>query len=130
RTLMAAGIRELDLKDDPRFLPAPPGVVSRLLDYGMGMIVRLGGTAPPRRAPAGGPQPTEEGVPTSAIDRYATNLEVKPIANSRLVQVHFTARDPDLAQAIANAHANEYIRRTLRAKFELTGEARKYLDKE
>jgi capsular exopolysaccharide synthesis family protein len=69
-------------------------------------------------------------MPASAIDRYSANLEVKPIANSKLVQVHFTARDPDLAQAIANAHANEYIRRTLQAKFELTGEARKYLDNE
>ena len=130
RTLMAAVIRELDLKDNPRFLPAPPGVATRLLDYGMGMIVRLGGTAPPRPQATGGAQATEEGVPASAIDRYSANLEVKPIANSKLVQVHFTARDPDLAQAIANAHANEYIRRTLQAKFELTGEARKYLDKE
>ena len=95
----------------------------------MGMIVRLGGTAPPRR-PATGAQATEEGVPASAIDRYSANLEVKPIANSKLVQVHFTARDPDLAQAIANAHANEYIRRSLQAKFELTGEARKYLENE
>src|SRR5437868_4854200 len=83
-------------------------VATRLVDYAMGMIVRLGGTAPPRR-PATGAQATEEGVPASAIDRYSANLEVKPIANSKLVQVHFTARDPDLAQAIANAHANEYI---------------------
>src|SRR5207244_2618924 len=72
----------------------------------------------------------EEGVPTAAIDRYAANFDVKPIPNSRLIQVRTTARDPDLAQAIANAHANEYIRRTLAAKFELTGEARKYLDQE
>ena len=85
RTLMAAVIRELDLKDDPHFLPAPPGVATRLLDYGMGMIVRLGGTAPPRRTAAGS-QATEEGVPASAVDRYASNLEVKPIANSRLAQ--------------------------------------------
>jgi len=129
RTLMAAVIRNLDLKDDPRFLPAPPGIAARASRALMGAIVRLGGTPPPPPERAGA-EATENGVPTSAIDRYAVNLEVKPIANSRLVQVHATARDPDLAQAIANAHANEYIRRTLQAKFELTGEARKYLDRE
>src|SRR5215813_8849487 len=130
RTLIAAVIRNLDLKDDPRFLPAPPGIAARAFRALMGAIVRLGGTAPPPPPERAAAQATENGVPTSAVDRYATNLEVKPIANSRLVQVHATARDPDLAQAIANAHANEYIRRTLQAKFELTGEARKYLDQE
>jgi capsular exopolysaccharide synthesis family protein len=128
RTLIAAVIRELGLKDDPRFRAAPPGLVARAWGFIPGLVVRLGGTAP---APPAQARPAlEEGLPTSAIDRYAANLEVKPVPNSRLIQVHVTARDPDLAQAMANAHANEYIRRTLQAKFELTGEARKYLEQE
>jgi succinoglycan biosynthesis transport protein ExoP len=128
RTLVAAVIRELALQDDARFKPKPPGLVARIVGTAMGLVVRLGGTAP---EPAPGAQPApEDGVSAYAIDRYVTNLDVKPIPNSRLIQVRVTARDPDLAQAIANAHANEYIRRTLQAKFELTGEARRYLDQE
>jgi len=128
RTLVAAVIRELALQDDARFKPKPPGLVARIVGTAMGLVVRLGGTAP---EPAPGAQPApEDGVSPYAIDRYVTNLDVKPIPNSRLIQVRVTARDPDLAQAIANAHANEYIRRTLQAKFELTGEARRYLDQE
>jgi succinoglycan biosynthesis transport protein ExoP len=132
RTLIASVIRELRLHDDPHFKAAPPGLLARTFQGAIGLVVRLGGTAPAPRA--AGDQPgrpgSEEGVPTWAIDRYNTNLEVKPVPNSRLVQVRVTARDPDLAQAIANAHANGYIRRTLQAKFELTGEARKYLEQE
>src|ERR1051325_2475145 len=94
RTLMAAVIRDLSLKDHPRFDPPPPGILTRTARLATGLIVRLGGTAPP---PAAEARPgTEEGVRTAAIDRYAQNLEVKPIPNSRLIQVRATARDPDL----------------------------------
>ena len=128
RTLMAAVIRELRLQDDPHFKPTPPGMFARLAGIVPALVTRLGGTAPP--PPANARAAADDGVPSGTITRYAANLEVKPVPNSRLIQVKVTARDPDLAQAIANAHANEYIRRTLQAKFELTGEARKYLEQE
>ena len=130
RTLSAAVIRELGLKDDPHFKPAPPSLVARAALFFPGLVVRLGGSAPPPAAQGRQAVGVEDGIPTGTIDRYATNLDVKPVPNSRLIQVRVTARDPDLAQAIANAHANEYIRRTLQAKFELTGEARNYLEQE
>src|SRR3989442_513938 len=101
--------------------PAGPVPQARAIGPVAAARVRLGGTAPAPPRTAEKP-PLEDGIPTGTVDRYAANLEVKPIANSRLIQVRATARDPDLAQAIANAHANEYIRRTLQAKFELTGE--------
>jgi capsular exopolysaccharide synthesis family protein len=125
RTLMAAVIRELDLENDPRFRPAPPGLFARAYRGIIRLISRLGASPS-----GGGPPPMDDSVPTPTIDRYAANLEVKAIPNSRLIQVRATARAADLAQAIANAHANEYIARTLRAKFELTGAARKFIEKE
>jgi polysaccharide biosynthesis transport protein len=130
RTLIASVIKQLGLRDDPRFRAAPPGLIGRSVGLLMGLVVRLGGTAPAPPHAAGEAAGEEDSVPSGLIDRYETNLEVKPIPNSRLIQVRVTARDPDLAQAIANAHTNEYIRRTLDAKFQLTGEARKYLERE
>jgi capsular exopolysaccharide synthesis family protein len=130
RTLAAAVIRELGLEENPRFQPSPPGLFARAVGTLSGLVVRLGGTAPPPTATGAARAGGEDGLPTPTINRYMANLEVKPVPNSRLIQVLVTARDPDLAQAIANAHANEYIRRTLQAKFELTGEARKYLEQE
>jgi capsular exopolysaccharide synthesis family protein len=134
RTLTAAVIRELGLERDARFLPAPPGLVERAYNAVMRLVVRLGTSAPPP-APADdraaqATQAATAGISPHLIDRYLANLQVKPIPNSRLIRVSVTARHPGLAQAIANAHANEYIRRTLQAKFELTGSARKFLEQE
>jgi len=130
RTLSAAVIRELGLEKNERFWPRPPGLVGRIVAGAIGLVARLGASGdPPPPAPA---DDSAEGPPvaSAAIDRYLANLDVKAIPNSRLIQVKASARDPGLAQAIANAHANEYIRRTLQAKFELTGAARKYLEHE
>jgi uncharacterized protein involved in exopolysaccharide biosynthesis/Mrp family chromosome partitioning ATPase len=130
RTLSAEVIRELGLEKNERFWPRPPGIVGRIVGGAIGLLSRLGSSrdpAPPAAepTPAGGPP-----VASAAVDRYLSNLDVKAIPNSRLIQVKASARDAGLAQAIANAHANEYIRRTLQAKFELTGAARKYLEQE
>jgi polysaccharide biosynthesis transport protein len=133
RTLMAAVVRDLKLADHPRFKPADPGLFDRLLLRPVRrLIAGLGAPRETATADAGDatPEPSAPDVPTGLIDRYAAGLEVKPIPNSRLIRVEATARDPRLAQAIANAHANEYIRRGLEAKFELTGSARRYLEQE
>jgi len=110
RVLIANVVRELKLDDDDRFWARPPGIVARTVGRVVGLLAQLGsGTpAPSTVAPETG---DTKGVPPAAIDRYAANLEVKPIPNSRLIQVKVTARDPALAAAIANAHANQYIDR-------------------
>jgi uncharacterized protein involved in exopolysaccharide biosynthesis/Mrp family chromosome partitioning ATPase len=129
RTLSAEVIRELGLEKNDRFWPRPPGIVGRVVGGAIGLLSRLGASrdaAPPAEPNAAGGPP----VASAAVDRYLSNLDIKAIPNSRLIQVRATARDAGLAQAIANAHANEYIRRTLQAKFELTGAARKYLEQE
>lgn len=129
RTLMAAVIRELHLQDQDRFWARPPGIVGRTVNFFTDAIGRLG-AAPPAAPASGGEQRTAPDVATGAINRYGSLLEVKPIPNSRAIQVRVRARDPELAQTIANAHANEYIQRTLRSKFELTGAARRYIEQE
>ena len=125
RTLIAAVIREVGIEQDARFRERPPGLVGRAFGALVRAIGRLGASP----ATPGGPTEAD-GVPSAIIDHYAANLLVKPIPNSRLIQIRVRARDPGLAQAVANAHAGEYIRRTLQSKFELTGAARDYLEKE
>jgi capsular exopolysaccharide synthesis family protein len=73
---------------------------------------------------------TERGLDASPglIGRYRSFLKVKPIKNTRLVEVHFTTPDPQLSQQLANAHATVFIRMTVEARFDLTKEARQFLD--
>src|SRR5438552_17334983 len=41
RTLMAAVIRDLGLRDDPHFKPQPPGLVARVAGVAAGLVGRL-----------------------------------------------------------------------------------------
>src|SRR4029450_7994911 len=76
------------------------------------------------------PAPPVSAVPSALIGRYGRWLTVKPITNSRLIEVSFTSPSPGLSQRVANAHARGYILQNLESKFQLTGEARDFLEKE
>jgi capsular exopolysaccharide synthesis family protein len=69
------------------------------------------------------------GVPPHLIGRYKSFLSVRPVNNTRLVQVQFTTPDPSLSKELADAHAVAFVRSNLETRFELTKEARKFLDR-
>src|SRR5262249_34138858 len=82
RTLIASVARELDLEHNDKFWSRPPGFVSRIVGSLMGLVARLGAPAAPS-APAASSEAPAAGIPSAVIDRYLSNLEVKPIPNSR-----------------------------------------------
>ena len=82
------------------------------------------------KAPETPGETVNDGVPSGLIGRYGHWLEVKPITNSRLIEVSFTSPNPGLSQRVANAHARGYILQGLQSKFQLTGEARDFLQNE
>lgn len=43
------------------------------------------------------------------LQRFGKALEVRPVGRSRVIGVSFTARDPDLAAAVANAVVDAYL---------------------
>lgn len=51
------------------------------------------------------------GTPGTLIDELLDNLQVDPVPNTYLVNVHFKAHDPKLAADVANAIVAEYMRR-------------------
>ncbi len=139
RSLASAVIAELDLEENDEFTgtPAkdePPGFVSRLLDFCsrlttrslatlrgiVGSSVKESGTAPAN--------PEDPAFRLSS--HYLNLLEVVPITNTRMIHLNFTTPDPSLSYRLALEHPRQYIERTLREKFELTGEARQFLDRE
>ena len=58
------------------------------------------------------------------IDRYLTFINIAPVTQTRLVNVEFTTPDPALSQALANAHAQSFMRMNFENRFTLTKEAR------
>lgn len=141
RTLTARIITDLGLEWNPAFTgtrESKPGLLgwlrtqtSGLLQSSLSSISNLFG-ANPSSTPEEEPPPLQEhdlGVPSGLIDRYLGLLRVMPVINTRLVRVELTSPDPNLSRDIANAHATAFIRMNLETRFELTKEAREFLEK-
>ncbi len=85
----------------------------------------------PESTEAAGKTGSSIGIPQvepSLIDRYKQFLAVKPITNTRLVEIAFSTPDPRLSQRLADAHAKGFIQLSLENRFALTKEARDFLD--
>jgi capsular exopolysaccharide synthesis family protein len=70
-------------------------------------------------------------MPATSADllgRYTKYLKVKPVKLTRLVEIEFTTPEPELSRTLANAHARGFIQWNLQSRFELTNEAREFLD--
>ena len=62
------------------------------------------------------------------VGKYMSFLQVAPIKFTRLVKIGFVTPDPALSQKLADAHAKGFIRMNLESRFQLTKEAREFLD--
>jgi succinoglycan biosynthesis transport protein ExoP len=67
-------------------------------------------------------------VDPGLVGRYMGFLSIIPIRNTRLVEIRFTTPNPSLSRELADAHARGFIRMSLENRFELTREARDFLD--
>src|SRR4029453_9882098 len=87
---------------------------------------------PPDRGPVHQPESRALAPrpPRALLGPYLRWLENKPITNSRLIEVQFTSPSPELSQRVANAHTRGYIVQNLESKFQLTAEARSFLESE
>ncbi|MEW6268548.1 MAG: polysaccharide biosynthesis tyrosine autokinase [Thermodesulfobacteriota bacterium] len=138
RSLAASTIQHLGLENEGLLTgkSEEPGLLDRLR-------WRLGGAfaalrrwvrgdeqrvAPAPRAVAD--EDADRAVPSGLIGKYLSWLEVTPITNTRLIRLSFTTPDPALSERLANGHVQRYIELSLRSKFELTGEARRFLEDE
>lgn len=77
----------------------------------------------------GRPTTYELGVAPALVGRYRSFLKIEPVKNTRLVDVSFSTPDPRLSQELANNHATAFIQMILENRFNLTQEARDFLQK-
>ncbi len=136
RALAAHVIKTLGLERHPNFvvsvhpLDALRGWLSGTIQAGLARALALVQIAPPPR-PTSPPSPREAdlGVHPRLISRYLSLLSVEPVPKTQLVKLSFSTIDPGFSEELANAHAAAFIRQTLETRFELTKEAREFLDK-
>ena len=76
-------------------------------------------------------QETDQDTPavsSGLVGKYLSFLQLNPIKNTRLVEVAFVTPNPALSQKLADAHIKGFIRMNLEGRFQLTKEARDFLD--
>ncbi|MGE4090210.1 MAG: GumC family protein, partial [Candidatus Binatia bacterium] len=92
-------------------------------------IMRPPGQTPLTVPRAGDDASEAESKMQGLVSRYLALLSIDPIRDTRLVRITFTTLDPHLSQELANAHAAAFIRTNIETRFELTKEARDFLEK-
>jgi uncharacterized protein involved in exopolysaccharide biosynthesis len=136
RTLAAKVVKDLNLESNVSFTGRKSGQslvnlvfgwVADGLDAMRDSVTDLFTEKEPQ-TPVERPAP-ELGVSSSYINRYLGYLDLRPVRNTRLVEIVFDTPNPNLSQTLANAHATTFIRMILENRFNLTQEARDFLGK-
>lgn len=117
REVASRVIAKLDLARNRYFDPrqAKPGFLASTLQ-------RLGIAQESKR------QPTDAEVEASVLVSLKANLTVAPVKLSQLVELYYESPDSDLAAAVANAFAKEYIEADLDARFDMQESASRWLN--
>jgi polysaccharide biosynthesis transport protein len=127
RTLQHEAVRaRLFVAPQADAAPPQPGLARRALRQ-MRALAGLG-PASPSPTPAATPTATPETVAeTRAVNRLLGGLIVAPLRNSRIVDLKYRSRDPELATLLVNAHARSYIEQNLEFRFTASKEAGDWL---
>jgi succinoglycan biosynthesis transport protein ExoP len=64
------------------------------------------------------------------LGAFLANLNVRRVPNSRLIEVGFTAQDPQLAASVVNAHLQNYREANFRSRYDATMQASQWLSQE
>ncbi len=64
------------------------------------------------------------------LGAFLGRLAVKRVPQSRLIEVHFEAEDPQLAAQVVNAHLQNYVEENFRSKYDATTQASNWLSAE
>ncbi len=71
----------------------------------------------------------EDGIDSALIDSYLTDLlDIKPVPQTRIVEVSISTPNRDLSAKIANAHAETYIRRGVELRSQPGQDAEAFLN--
>lgn len=126
----------LGLESDPAFNPAlrveTPSFFARLTGSVSvsgalrDAMVTLGITPPPQIGPVD-PDAEARQLALAIVERVRAGLRLRPVPNSRVIDITFTASNPRTAARIVNAMSEEYITDQLDAKLEATRSATEWL---
>jgi len=119
RTLAQRVVEKLDLPSEPGFTQTVRrGILLDIVGLLRGAVSAVVSSARPEE--------DEESL-YAEVARLQGNLQIRPLRNTRLLEVSFLSPDPALAAAVANTVAEEFIELHLEGKFDATIRATEFL---
>jgi exopolysaccharide transport family protein len=76
------------------------------------------------------PLQTDSNRASALLGSFRGNLHVTLIPNTRIIEIHYTSTDPQLAASAVNTLADTYIRQNYQTKFQSTIDASDWLKKQ
>ncbi len=105
-------------------------VISRLDLAGSGEFFPGGRSPAYREGAVFNVFPHSRGTDEDLLAAFLKKVDVKPVSDSQLVNVSFTAHDPALAKDAANAIADAYIDYNVQSKYDAGRQARGWLEQQ
>jgi succinoglycan biosynthesis transport protein ExoP len=112
--IAAAVVKDLKLVDSPEFMGGDGGLLSSI----SGLISGMFSESKP---------PTQEQLLRGALARFASNLTIKRVGVSYVIEIDFQALSQEQAAQIANAVAEGYIVDSLESKYQASRRAAVWL---
>jgi len=125
RTLAAHVVQDEGLANDPAFT----GKTTKPREYGTltsafrHWLAGVFGSQPAKPVPARRQQNATAGL----VAGYLGSFEIRPIAETDMVNIIFTTTNPQLSARLANAHAHAYIREGIELHTQANAEAERFL---
>jgi polysaccharide biosynthesis transport protein len=76
------------------------------------------------------PLQTDSNRVSALLGSFRGNLHVTLIPNTRIIEIHYTSTDPQLAASVVNTLAATYVEQNFKTKFESTMQASDWLSKQ
>ncbi len=130
RDLVRRVVGKLHLEKVPEFngtMPPPPTPLTLLRDLQRRVFGLVRTEGPAADATPKAAEPPDE---SALVDAFSGRVSVEQVRGSRLVDVFFSARDPEFTALAANTLAQEYVDQNLDVKMQTTLRMIEFLDKE
>lgn len=111
-------VDKLNLTKDERFMNPPVSLAGRILGFVRGVVGMLRGVEPKLSEAE-----AAAALRQSAVETLQKNLTAARVGQSFAVSISYSANDPKLAAAIANAYSDVYLSQQLDASFEASERA-------
>jgi exopolysaccharide transport family protein len=120
-----------DLDTEVRILQSDLMALQVIRQLNLDKRPEFGGHADPKQPNlAADPLQTDSNRTSALLGSFRGNLHVTLIPNTRIIEIHYTSTDPQLAASAVNTLAATYVEQNFKTKFESTMQASDWLSKQ